>query len=68
MLLSVRNDPLEKNDDLRQLMAEMGEEQLCIAQEYLRGVMVKQAKALLNGKLLRGSRIQRPEEFEKYFK
>ena len=37
------------------------------AQLYLRNLIVRQSKKLLTGNLLKGRRIQKAEEFKKYF-
>lgn len=68
----INNPELEKapnnqNCELHDLILQATLPQLVAAQNYLRNIIVKQARALLNGKLLAGRRMQRSEDFKKYF-
>lgn len=51
--------PSNQNCELHELIAKAEQPEISAAQNYLRNVIVKQTRALLNGKLLKGRRMQR---------
>lgn len=63
----LQKTPGSQHCELHELIAQAQQPEIAAAQLYLRNAIVKQARALLNGRLLKGRRMQRSEDFKKYF-